>query len=70
MLRCDKTMACIVVAGSLCGAILNLSDLLGLKDTVLYPHFSEPTIVIIERQLRVCFTVRWSLVMRGQCLLL
>ena len=68
-LLCDGKTVSFVVAESLCGATVSLGDFLRLKDTVLDTHFCEPTIAIIEWQLRVCFTLRWSLLVRGQCLL-
>ena len=69
-LLCDVIIVSFVSrAESLCGATVTLSDLLGLKDTVFNPHFREPTMAIAERQLDVCFTLRWSLLMRGQRLL-
>ena len=63
----DEKNVSFVVDTSLCGATVSLSDFLGLKDTVVDTHFREPTMTMMKWQLRVCFTLRWSLVMRGQC---
>ena len=58
-----------VEAESLCGATVTLLDFLGFKDTVLDAHSREPTMCMIERQLKVCCTLRRSLFMRSLRLL-
>ena len=68
-LRCDGKIVSFVVAESLSGATVTLTGLLGHEDAVLDTNFREPTMVMIERQLRVCFILRWSLFMRGLRLL-
>ena len=47
-LLCDGEIVSLIVAESLCGATVILSDLLELKDTVLDTHFREPTMTIIK----------------------
>ena len=43
---CDGNIVSFVVAESLCDVTVTLSDLLGLKYTVVDPHFREPTVDI------------------------
>ena len=45
---CDGNIVSFVVAESLCDATVTLSDLLGLKDIVLDPHFREATMAVIK----------------------
>ena len=45
---CDGNIVFFVVAESLCGATVTLSDLFGLKHTMLDAHFREPTMAIIK----------------------
>ena len=47
-LLCDGNILSFVVAESLCGATVNLRDLLEQKDTARDPHFREPAVTIIE----------------------
>ena len=68
-LLCDGKIVSLVTAERLCDATVSLGDLVGLKDTVLDTHICEPTMAIIEGQLRVCFALRWFLLVRGQYLL-
>ena len=55
-LLCDEKIVSFVVAESLCGATISPGNFLGPEDTVNDTHFREPAKVIIERQLKVCFT--------------
>ena len=55
-LLCDGKIDYFVVAESLCGTTVSRGNFLGPEDTVHDTHFRERAKVVIELQLKVCFT--------------